>query len=121
MIVAIANQKGGVGNHDGGKLAAALLWEVRRSIDLDPQANSSISFLDHGTIDKAYDDRGSAVELAHIIQRRRRSEPVHRAANRAREARVTTGGELDFPAEGQIDKLAGEYAHVVDCPPALGP
>jgi chromosome partitioning protein len=95
-------------------------------IDLDPQANSSISFLDHAAITRSTYDAiaDPACGLADVVQAAALPNLFVAPAKiglAKLEARLI--GELDahFRLKDKLDKIRGEYSHVViDCPPALG-
>ena len=129
MIVSIANQKGGVGKTTTAiNLAAGLALRGKPTllIDLDPQANSTMSFLDMSQVTKSVYDAVSdpAVALADVIL----PSPLEhlwiapsRIALAKLEAKLV--GEMDahFRLKDKLAPIRREYPQIViDCPPTLG-
>ncbi len=128
IVLAITNQKGGVGKTTTAiNLAAALAMRGKRTllIDLDPQANSSMSYLDLTTVEKStYDVLMGEKTLSDIV-RETQVQNLDLAPARISLAKAENKliGELEghFKLRDALDACKRKYDFIViDTPPTLG-
>src|ERR1051325_2808891 len=129
MVIAIANQKGGVGKTTTAiNLAAAFARKGQRVLllDLDPQANSSISFLDPRAVERSvYElmmDGLAPVEDSVYRTPVENLDVVPARINLAKlESKLVGDFDAPFRLKDRLEPFRQHYeVIVIDTPPALG-